>query len=128
MSSIKTLNKLIAIIGWGSLIWEPKSLNYNKSLGWINNGPLLPVEFARISNDNRLTLVITESGTLVKTFYTLANINTTFEDAIENLQIREGCNIKNIGYYRAETNEFHPEDFLFKNEIKEWSIKTKIKN
>jgi hypothetical protein len=46
----------IAIVGWGSLIWCPGSLQIKS--GWHRDGPPLPVEFARISGDGRLTLVI----------------------------------------------------------------------
>lgn len=119
----------IAILAWGSLIWDPKELNYNKYLGWVYDGPVLPIEFARISKDGRLTLIITENGTPNKTFYTFANQNQAFEETIENLRIREGnCNRKNIGYYKAETDEFHSEDFKYKNEIRNWSKEKKIKN
>ena len=119
----------IAILSWGSLIWDPKELNYNKYLGWVYDGPVLPIEFARISKDGRLTLVITENGTPNKTFYTFANQKQSFEETIENLRIREGkCNRKNIGYYKAETDEFHSEDFKYKNEIRNWSKEKKIKN
>lgn len=123
------MEKPIAIIAWGSLIWEPKYLNYDKQLGWINDGPILPIEFARISKDGRLTLVITENGCLNRTFYTLANSNISFEEAIENLRIREGkCNRKYIGFYKAETDEFHTDDFKYKEEIRNWSKEKKIKN
>lgn len=46
----------IAIIGWGSLIWDSGELKIIKP--WQPNGPKLPVEFARISNNGRVTLVI----------------------------------------------------------------------
>ena len=46
----------IVYLGWGSLIWNTKGL---KTKGeWQNDGPLLPVEFARVSRDGRLTLVL----------------------------------------------------------------------
>lgn len=123
------MSKLTAILAWGSLIWEPKVLDYNKQLGWLYDGPNLPLEFARISKDGRLTLVITEDGTPNKTFYTLSNINLSFDEAIENLRIREGkCPKKDIGFYKAETDEFHSDDFKYKEEIRNWSNEKKIKN
>ncbi|SEP97383.1 hypothetical protein [Flavobacterium urocaniciphilum] len=122
------MSKLTAILGWGSLIWDPKDLDYNKQLGWIYDGPNLPIEFARISKNGRLTLVITENGTFNKTFYTFANMKLTFEETIENLRKREGCNKKDIGFYKAETDEFHSEDFKYKEEIRNWSNEKKIKN
>jgi len=46
----------IAVLGWGSLIWKPDKPAI--SAPWHANGPLLPIEFARISLDGRLTLVL----------------------------------------------------------------------
>ncbi|MFN3969281.1 hypothetical protein [Flavobacterium sp.] len=121
--------ELTAILAWGSLTWDPRELDYNKSLGWVYDGPILPIEFARISKDGNLTIVITENGTPVKTFYTFAKTNSSFEEVFENLRIREGkCNRKDIGFYKAETDTFHSEDFPFKEEIRNWSKKKKIKN
>ena len=56
----------IAILGWGSLLWQPKDLQFDKEIGWSKNGPMLPIEFARISKDGRLTLVITKDWTYSK--------------------------------------------------------------
>ena len=46
----------IAILGWGSLVWNPRNLSIINS-AWHPDGVLLPIEFARISRDGRLTLV-----------------------------------------------------------------------
>ena len=92
-----------AILGWGSLLWNPKILNYVKEVGWLEDGPVLPIEFSRISNDGRLTLVITENGTYVKTYFAMSNYLWTNE-AIDNLVEREGS--ENIGFYIKETNTF----------------------
>jgi len=53
----------IAILGWGSLLWEP-SAEFEKwiELPWKNDGPKLKIEFSRISGSRKgaLTLVIDE--------------------------------------------------------------------
>ena len=48
----------IAILGWGSLIWNPDKLDFDKDFGWDPDGPKLPIEFSRISSNGRLTLII----------------------------------------------------------------------
>ncbi|HOW68396.1 MAG TPA: hypothetical protein P5055_13320 [Candidatus Paceibacterota bacterium] len=48
----------IAILGWGSLIWNPRDLPITGD--WQGDGPVLPIEFTRISDNGRLTLVIDE--------------------------------------------------------------------
>lgn len=123
------MSNLTAILAWGSLIWNPKNLDYDKKFGWVYDGPNLPIEFSRISKEGNLSLVITENGTFNKTFYTFANSNLSFEEAFENLRIREGkCKRKDIGFYKTETDEFHSEDFKYKEEIRNWSKEKKIKN
>jgi len=52
----------IAILGWGSLLWDKNHDFDNQHESWKFDGPLLPLEFSRISKsrDNALTLVIDE--------------------------------------------------------------------
>lgn len=108
----------IAILGWGSLIWQPKELAYNKTFGWQKDGPILPIEFARISKDGRLTLVITENGTKVPVLFTLSNYHN-LEEAVLNLAVREGSGRNSIGSYDKNKDTFSSK-FLFKEEIKNW--------
>jgi len=78
---------MIACIGWGSLAWDPKELPVAST--WRTDGPLLPVEFARQSNDGRLTLVLTPTAFLAPTLWVpleVADMNA----AVEALRIREG--------------------------------------
>ncbi len=109
----------IAILGWGSLIWKPEKLEYNIDFEWSEEGPILPIEFARISNDGRLTLVISD---LVKEVRTLFAISTfeSLEKAILNLALREGSNISTIGYYIKSNSKISPINFKHKNNIKNW--------
>ncbi|WP_299010910.1 hypothetical protein [uncultured Tenacibaculum sp.] len=111
----------IAILGWGSLIWQPKSLFYDKKFGWKEDGPKLPIEFSRISKNGRLTLVIDKEANLVQTLYTLSN-HDKLDEAILNLAIREGSKQSAIGYYNKKNNTFTPNNFEFKESIKKWII------
>lgn len=113
----------IAILGWGSLIWQPKELKYDKAFGWKQDGPFLPIEFARISKNGRLTLVITPNGTQVQILYALSDYRT-IEEAVLDLAVREGSGRKSIGYYNKQKDEFSPDDFKYKTEIKDWIVQT----
>lgn len=109
----------IAILGWGSLIWQPKELKFETNIGWIENGPILPIEFARISKDGRLTLVITANGTDVKTLYSVSSFDS-LELVVLNLAVREGSGRKSIGYYDKTKDEISPKGFPFEKNIKNW--------
>jgi hypothetical protein len=50
----------IAVLGWGSLVWDPDTLKQYRISGFRPGGPELPLEFSRVSSDGRLTLVIDE--------------------------------------------------------------------
>ena len=108
-----------AILGWGSLIWQPKELKFDANIGWKENGPVLPIEFARISKDGRLTLVITPNGTEVPTLYSVSCFDSLVL-AVLNLKKREGTSEKYIGSYNKSKDEFSPIDFSFKENIKNW--------
>lgn len=115
----------IAILGWGSLIWQPKQLEFDKAFGWLTDGPILPIEFARISKDGRLTLVITKNGSEVQTLYTISNYEI-LDEAVLNLAVREGSGRRSIGSYNKTTNQFSPAGFLFKQNILDWITETDI--
>ncbi|MHC2302867.1 hypothetical protein [Rhizobium mongolense] len=50
----------IAILGWGSLIWDQRPEFDMHHKGWLRGGPVLMLEFSRISESRKsaLTLVI----------------------------------------------------------------------
>ena len=79
----------IACLGWGSLIWRPKDLLIQNK--WFEDGPLLPIEFTRISNDDRATLIIDKDAQPVRTLWALM-IPNTVKDCIKSLADREGTN------------------------------------
>lgn len=112
----------IIILGWGSLIWEPKELEFDRKIGWLQNGPILPIEFARISNNKRLTLVITPEGTPVKTLFSIST-NEQLNNAVSNLIKREGTVKRHIHSY-CKINGFSDDSFLYKENIVNWINKT----
>ncbi|HEV7241290.1 MAG TPA: hypothetical protein VGQ36_18810 [Thermoanaerobaculia bacterium] len=76
----------IAILGWGSLIWCPGGLRIKTR--WHTDGPLLPIEFARISQDDRLTLVIQPGSAEQSTYWAFSEF-AELKDACKNLKDRE---------------------------------------
>ncbi len=92
----------IAILGWGSLIWDKRSLPITGD--WQRGGPILPIEFSRVSSDGRLTLVIDpQNGAGVTTRYALsASVN--LNEAIACLREREGTTKERIGFVNLVSN------------------------
>ncbi|MFZ0511722.1 MAG: hypothetical protein WAM14_08965 [Candidatus Nitrosopolaris sp.] len=60
----------IACVGWGSLIWDPRDLPIQRC--WFKDSPqaLLPIEFARHSSNDRITLVIVPDARYVRSLWT----------------------------------------------------------
>jgi hypothetical protein len=119
----------IAILAWGSLIWNPGTLHIEG--GWTPGGPTLPIEFSRISNNGRLTLVIDEqAGVPVPTRYALSSFTST-DAAVRDLQIREGApTAKGIGFIdraagRSSTHvhDNHPDAWA---RIEQWAHQNDI--
>lgn len=87
----------IAIIAWGSLIWDPRTLKITAK-DWPRSGPVLPLEFSRVSLNGRLTLVVDgANGIAVQTWVNTSALPDLGE-AIENVRERENMpNTRRIG-------------------------------
>ena len=104
-----------AVLAWGSLVWDPRELK--TAAKFAANGPLLPVEFCRISADGRLTLAIDESFGAVCKAYSAPSALESLDAAIENLRQREGMpNTRAVGFVEtvsgrqsAVAMKHHPE-------------------
>lgn len=83
----------IAVVAWGSLIWDPKTLAISGR--WRTDGPRLPIEFARISSGGRLTLVLHPPSVWQKTYWTLST-HDVIDAARANLAKRESSPIDRI--------------------------------
>ena len=79
----------IAVLAWGSLVLDPRDPQV--TAGFAPNGPLLPIEFCRVSDDGRLTLALDENFGAVCTTYSAPSAIQSLDEAIENLRLREGA-------------------------------------
>lgn len=77
----------IVCLGWGSLIWRNDGLSCDGD--WRADGPLLPIEFARMSQGGEVTLVILDSVPKVPVLWSVMEV-PTLAAAAESLRIREG--------------------------------------
>lgn len=98
----------VAIIGWGSLIYDRGVLRLVD--GWHKNGPPLPVEFARISGNGTISLVISpEHGTTVTTYWA-ESMEGDLPLARENLCDRERTpDIENYRRCHLERRSLRPD-------------------
>ena len=109
----------IAFLGWGSLVWNPKNLEINGK--WEKDGPFLPIEFARVSNGERLTLVLYSGAAQVPALWAMANSNK-LKDAVRNLACRECTPTDNIGFIRTDgKKESKSNQRDLEPKITEWS-------
>ncbi|MDD9981595.1 MAG: hypothetical protein OXU81_09595 [Gammaproteobacteria bacterium] len=95
----------IACLGWGSLIWDPRGLPIRRY--WFNDGPLVPVEFARQSQDGRMTLVVAPDARPIRVLWALMDSECP-DEARAQLARREGIGRKakeHVGMWVPGTTE-----------------------
>ncbi len=114
---------LIACLAWGSLVWDPRELPVHRE--WFADGPLLPIEFARKSRDDRVTLVLLDKAPVVHSLWALMSISE-LQLAKEALADREGMTgndkTKYIGYWSMNQKS----DGVAVEEIAEWANRVGI--
>lgn len=105
----------MAVLAWGSLIWDPDGFQHVVEPGWAASdrdpegvwrfgaGPALPIEFSRISakRPGALTLVIDSAhGAPCRTAVALSR-RETVEAAAQDLAARERAPLARIGVWSA---------------------------
>ena len=94
----------IAIIGWGSLVWDLENLTPHTQGDWLMEaGPKLPMEFSRISLKRKLGLAVCldpEVGVPCKT-HVIASVRGDIHAAVEDLRLRERAPYGLIGAHHA---------------------------
>ncbi len=114
----------IACLGWGSLVWDPQGLPVRRP--WFKDGPLLPIEFARQSDDKRITLVIVPDAppevARVRSLWALMSLNE-LEGAKKALADREGILPKNIREHVGFWSDTEPseQDYAYADDIERWA-------
>lgn len=92
----------MAILGWGSLLWDARWEFDQWHEPWQHDGPVLKIEFSRISisRSGALTLVLdSRDGADTQVAYCLSS-RTSLPQAVEDLRKREGTSTANVGYVR----------------------------
>jgi len=114
----------IAVLGWGSLIWDSRNLQSDGK--WNTNGPFLPIEFARISDNSRLTLIIKQNANPVQVLWSYLAIDN-LDLARENLKERERTtNINRIGFINLIDNSMSSRYDGISEIISEWASEKEI--
>lgn len=122
------MSRQIAILGWGSLLWDHRPEFDQQHNGWLLDGPSLKLEFSRISRSRRgaLTLVIDpRNDELCPVAYALSKRKDP-EDAFCDLRSREGTTRKNIGYIFIDGSQSHSRDAESLATIRKWAESRKI--
>jgi hypothetical protein len=95
----------IAILGWGSLLWDLDDLGPHVTGGWVTRGgPRLPMEFSRISPKRRMGLVVAldpAAGRLCAT-HAIRSARDDPAEARADLARRERAPVERIGWARAD--------------------------
>ncbi len=99
----------IAVLAWGSVVKRPRGLRVSGE--WQTGGPELAVEFSRVSQDARLTLVIDlVHGVKVRTRWAHSK-RRSVGDAVADLRDREGTVLRRIAYSDLTNRRRSIDDF-----------------
>lgn len=114
---------MIACLGWGSLIWDVKELPIEDA--WNPDGPMLPVEFNRVSKDGRLTLVIMEGSPPVSVLWSTLSV-ASLDDGIQALAKREDIPKSSIRYSIGVWSEARSTQHAETVIVGEWARQSKL--
>ncbi len=110
----------ICCLGWGSLIWDPRDLPLGSI--WRTDGPLLPIEFARQSADDRITLVVTPDALESPVLWAELDVDTV-QSACSVLAAREGIPAKfvdrSVGFWSGDGKRSNHEQA---DVVGEWAV------
>ncbi len=113
----------IAILGWGSLLWDERPEFEAQHGPWQFDGPQIRIEFSRVSQTRRgaLTLVVDPAhGASCRVAHTTSKRQDA-EAAINDLRLREGTSRSNIGFYFVDGASSQSKDSVTLAAIKVWA-------
>ena len=118
----------VAILGWGSLLWDVKPEFDDQHAKWEFDGPDLKIEFSRVSQSRggALTLVIDPTNGASCAVAHARSKRKDPEDAICDLRSREGTTRANIGFYFADGSRQQSRDAATLDAIQAWAKKKAI--
>lgn len=114
---------IVACLGWGSLVWDPRELPIRGK--WFEDGPFLPVEFARESQDGRITLVIVQSAKVVRSLWCIMEVDD-LSKAKTALSKREGIHRENIAKHIGVCEAGKQTNDSVKSIINDWALNLKL--
>ncbi|MBB5516670.1 hypothetical protein FHS89_002710 [Rubricella aquisinus] len=98
----------IAVLGWGSLIWDLGVLTPHVTGEWaMRAGPALPMEFSRISPKRKMGLVVCldpADGVLCPT-HAIRSVRRDILAAAEDLATREIAPFERIGFVAGDQEQ-----------------------
>ncbi len=118
----------IAILGWGSLLWDHCAEFDKQHEDWQCDGPSLKLEFSRVSRSriDALTLVLDlNNGESCQVAYALSKRKNP-DDAICDLRCREGTTLENIGFYFVDGSREQSREEEVLIGIQSWALERKI--
>ena len=100
----------IAIIGWGSLLWDLENLTPHVTGTWsLGCGPRLPLEFSRVSPKRKhgLAVIIDPThGAPCPTSY-IESVRKNVDATVGDLAARERAPVERIGHAHFETGHIN---------------------
>jgi hypothetical protein len=99
----------IACLGWGALVWDPQDLPVE---AWHRDGPPMQLEFARLSDEGWLTMVLVPRADRAQCLWSPMRADS-LADARAALATREGIQPdkieRDVGYWSNEVeSQFIP--------------------
>lgn len=106
---IEGMNEKVAILGWGSLLWDPHPFD-DRHHEWNHDGPVIPVEFSRVSTKRKgaLTLVLDpKHGAPTQVAYSISKHGDSHAAHRDLLARERAAHPNYIGLFRRNAGHTH---------------------